>query len=147
MNSLDMSIWRCQYLCRRTKFRIFKSLVLPVLLYGCETWTLTRSLERRIEAFGNKCLHRIMGYSWFDRVSNQRLLRVTESRPIACTVRQRQLRQYGHVARFPEVDRAHCVVFTRENPRWRRPMGHPQASWLRKVDESCCSWNGKGACM
>ena len=35
--SLNMSIWRCQYLCRQTKIRIFKSLVIPVLLYGCET--------------------------------------------------------------------------------------------------------------
>ncbi|KAG0724998.1 Polycomb protein suz12-A [Chionoecetes opilio] len=40
MDSLSGSIWRCRYLCRRTKIRIFKSLVIPVLLYGCETWTL-----------------------------------------------------------------------------------------------------------
>ena len=39
MDSLSMSIWRCRYLCRRTKIQIFKSLVIPVLLYGCETWT------------------------------------------------------------------------------------------------------------
>ena len=64
MDSLNMNIWRCRYLCRRTKIRIFKSLVLPVLLYGCETWTLNSDLKRRIDAFGNKCLRRIMGYRW-----------------------------------------------------------------------------------
>ncbi|KAG0710480.1 hypothetical protein GWK47_022710 [Chionoecetes opilio] len=52
MNSLSGSIWRCRYLCRRTKIRIFKSLVIPVLLYGCETWTLNTDLKRRINAFG-----------------------------------------------------------------------------------------------
>ncbi|KAG0730425.1 2-hydroxyacylsphingosine 1-beta-galactosyltransferase [Chionoecetes opilio] len=62
MDSLSGSIWRCRYLCRRTKIRIFKSLVIPVLLYGCETWTLNSDLKRRINAFGNKCLRRIMGY-------------------------------------------------------------------------------------
>ena len=36
MDSLNQSIWRCRYLCRRTKIRIFKSLVLHVLLYGCD---------------------------------------------------------------------------------------------------------------
>ena len=36
MDSLSTSIWRCQYLCR-TKIRILKSLVIPILLYGCET--------------------------------------------------------------------------------------------------------------
>ncbi|KAG0723026.1 LINE-1 retrotransposable element ORF2 protein [Chionoecetes opilio] len=73
MDSLSGSIWRCRYLCRRTKIRIFKSLVIPVLLYGCETWTLNSDLKRRINAFGNKCLRRIMGYRWDDYVSNQRL--------------------------------------------------------------------------
>ena len=42
MDSLDHGMWRCQYLCGRTKVGVFRSLVLPVLLYGCETWTLTR---------------------------------------------------------------------------------------------------------
>ena len=137
MDSLNMSIWRCRYLCRRTKIRIFKSLVLPVLLYGCETWTLNSDLKRRIDAFGNKCLRRIMGYRWYDYVSNQRLLRETDSRPITCIVRERQLRLYGHVARYPEVDPAHRVVSVRDNPVWRRPRGRPQLSWLGQVDESC----------
>ena len=37
MDSLDNGVWCCRYLCRRTKVRVFRSLVLPVLLYGCET--------------------------------------------------------------------------------------------------------------
>ena len=45
MDSLDHGVWCCRYLCRRTKVRVFRSLVLPVLLYGCETWTLTRDLR------------------------------------------------------------------------------------------------------
>ena len=81
----------CRYLCRRTKIRVFKSLVIPVLLYGCETWTL----KRRIDGFGTRCLRRIMVYRWYDFVSNQRLFRETDSRPIASIVRQRQLRHVG----------------------------------------------------
>ena len=37
MDSLDNGVWRCRYLCGRMKVRVFRSLVLPVLLYGCET--------------------------------------------------------------------------------------------------------------
>ncbi|KAG0710422.1 DNA polymerase alpha catalytic subunit [Chionoecetes opilio] len=81
MDSLSRNIWRCRYLCKRTKIRIFKSIVIPVLLYGCETWTLNSDLKRRIDTFGNKCLCRIMGYRWDDYVSNQQLHRETESRP------------------------------------------------------------------
>ena len=62
MDSLNTSIWRCRYLCKWTKIWIFKSLVIPILLYGCETWTLNTDLNNRIDIFGTRCLRRIMGY-------------------------------------------------------------------------------------
>ncbi len=89
-------------------------------------------------------LRRIMGYRWFDHVTNWRLLRETGSRPIVCTIRQRQLRLYGHAARFPQVNPAYRAVFERYNPGWRRPRGRPQSSWLGKVDESCWDVLGMG---
>jgi len=45
LDSLDHGVWCCRYLCRRMKVQVFKSLVLPVLLYGCETWTLDKGSE------------------------------------------------------------------------------------------------------
>ena len=62
MDSLNTSIWRCRCLCRRTQIQIFKSLVIPVLLYGSETWTLNTDLKRRIDVFGTRCFRRIMEY-------------------------------------------------------------------------------------
>ena len=144
MDSIDASIWRCRYLSRKTKLRIFKSLVLPVLLYACETWRLNKDLERRLDSFGTKCLRRIMGYRWYDYVTNERLLRETESRHITCIVRQRQLQFYGHVARFKDVDPAHRVISERDPPEWRRPRGRPQNSWLRNVDRHCRELLGIG---
>ncbi len=82
-------------------------------------------------------LHRNVGYCWFDFVSKQQLLRETDSRPITCIVRERQLRLHGHVARYPEIDSAHRAVSVRDNPVWRRPRGRRQLSWLEQVDESC----------
>ena len=137
MDSLNRSIWRCRYLCRRTKISVFKSLVLPVLLYGCETWTLNSDLERRLNVFGTRCLRRIMGYRWNDFVSNQRLLRETKSEPVTSIIRDRQLRLYEHVARLPDVDPAHRVVSVRDNPAWRRPRGRPRNSWLGQIDLMC----------
>ena len=136
MESLNSSIWRCRYLCRRTKIRVFETLVLPVLLYGCETWTLNASLRRRVDAFGTRSLRRIMGYSWREGVTNQRLLHETGSRPITSIVRQRQLRLFGHVARLPEADPAHQVLSVADNPGWRRPRGRPYCSWLEQIDKS-----------
>ncbi len=97
------------------------------LMYGCETWTLNSDLKRRIDAFDNKCLR------WYDFVSNRRLLRETDSRPITCTVPERQLWLYGHMAHHPEVNAAHRVVSVRDNPVWRRPTGapHNSRSWIK----------------
>ena len=46
MDLIITTIWRCRYRCRQTKIQIFKSLVIPVLLYGCETWTLNTELKK-----------------------------------------------------------------------------------------------------
>ena len=46
MDSINTRNLLCRYLCRRTKIRIFKSLMIPVLLYGCETSTLNTDLKR-----------------------------------------------------------------------------------------------------
>ena len=62
--NLDDGLWRCRYLCKRTKVRVFRSLVLPVLLYSCETWTLTGELRRRLNSFGTMSLRRIFGHRW-----------------------------------------------------------------------------------
>ena len=135
MDSLDNGVWRCRYLCGRTKVRVFGSLVLPVLLYGCETWTLTSDLRWRLDSFGVRSLRRILGYRWSDFVSNERLLRETQMRLVSCIVREHQLLLYGHVARFPDAHPAHQILSARKPREWRRPMGRPRASWLQQVDQ------------
>lgn len=68
----------CPYLCRWKKISIFKSLVIPVLLYGCEMWAVNTNLKRWTDVCGTRCLCRIMRYCCF--VWNQQLLRETDSR-------------------------------------------------------------------
>ncbi len=99
--------------------------------------TLNRDLERRLDAFGTKCLRKIMGYRWNDFVSNQRLLHETGSRSVTSIVRERQLRLYGHMARLSDIDLAHRVLSVRDNPEWRRPIGRPRNSWPGRIDRSC----------
>ena len=137
MDSLDHGVWHGRSLYRRTKVRVFRYLVLPVLLHGCETWTLTMDLRRRLNSFGTRSLRRIFGYRWSDFVSNERLLRETQMRFVTCIVREHQLRLYGHVARFvawearfPVADPTHQILSAREPCEWRRPMDRPHASWL-----------------
>merc|ERR1712035_37813 len=103
-------------------------MVLAILLYGCESWTLNNDLERRLDVFGTKSFRRIMGYRWDDFVSSERLFHETASRPITSIVREYQLQLYGHVTRLLDVDPAHRVLSIRHNPEWRQPMGRPRNS-------------------
>ena len=106
----------------------------PVLLYSCETWTLSRDLRWRLNSFGTRSLRRILGYRWSDFVSNERLLRQTQMRFVTCIVRERQLRLYGHVVHFPDADSVHQMLSAREPRKWRRPTGL-RASWMQQVDQ------------
>ena len=123
MDSLDHGVWRCRYLRGRTKVRVLRSLVLQVLLYGCETWTLTRDLRGRLNSSGTRSLRRIPGHHWSDFLSNEWLLRETQMRFVTCIVREHQLRLYGHVARFPDTDPAYQILSARGPREWRRSMG------------------------
>ncbi|XP_069972047.1 uncharacterized protein [Penaeus vannamei] len=102
-----------------------------------ETWTLSCALESRLEAFCNRSLRRIIRYCWRNHVANQRLYRKIGIGPITCTIRDRQLRLYGHQAPFPQDDPAHQVVSVRDNPGWRRPVGRPRKSWLGLIEQTC----------
>ena len=137
MSSLNKgvwAVWRYRYLCRKMKVMVFKTLVLPILLYGCETWTLSQDLRRRLNAFGTKSLRRILRYRWWHKVSNDRLLKMTGMRYVTCIIRERQLRQFGHVARFPESDSVRQIL-TAEDPIGARcPRGRPQLTWLRQIE-------------
>jgi len=126
MDSLDHGVWCCRYLRRRMKVRVFRSLVLPILLHGCETWTLTRDLRWRRKSFGTRSLRRILGYRW---------LRETQTSFVTCIVGECQLWLYRHVARFSDADPTHQILSARESREWRRLMGRPHASWLQQVDQ------------
>ena len=113
MNSLDEGMWRCRYLCKRTKVQIFRLLVLPVLLYSCETWTLTGELRQRLNSFATtvcRFADIVLGYRWHDYMSNDVVLREAGLRQVTCIVRESQLRLYGHVARLPAEDPAHRIL-------------------------------------
>ena len=122
MDSLDNGVWHCRNLCRMTKVRVFRSLVLPVLIYGCETWTLTKDLRWKLNSFGTRSLRRILGSRNSDFVSNERFLREPQMRFVTCIVREHQLRLYGHVTHFPDANPAHQILQAREPREQRRPM-------------------------
>ena len=56
---------------KTTKMRVFNAMVVPTLLYGCETWTIQKRHESKLQAFEMMCLRRVEGVTRKDRVRNE----------------------------------------------------------------------------
>ena len=68
-------IWSDKRLTLDTKLRIHQTLVLSVLLYAADTWTLLSADVRTLGALHHKCLRQLLGIRWYDRVRNDEVLR------------------------------------------------------------------------
>nr|KAG5704962.1 hypothetical protein BaRGS_022804 [Batillaria attramentaria] len=67
------NIWASKVVSIRTKLRIFNSNVKSVLLYGCETWRTTKTMQQKIQTFLNTCLRLIFNIRWPEKIRNEEL--------------------------------------------------------------------------
>ncbi|KAJ4429512.1 hypothetical protein ANN_21681 [Periplaneta americana] len=120
-------------LSKNLKVRIYKTVILPVLLYGCETWTLTVREEHRFRVFENKVLRKIFGAKRDEvtgewrKLHNIELHALYSSPDIIRNIKSRRLRWAGHVARMGETRNAYRVLVGR--PEGKRPLGRPRRRW------------------
>ena len=95
---------------RNLKIRIFKTNCISVLLYGCETWKVTNSIESRIQVFVNNCLRRILRVFWPNVISNENLWNITGVENMATMIRRRKWNWIGHTLRRPSGDIAKAAL-------------------------------------
>ena len=122
-------VWRSTAITANTKLRLFGSNVKSILLYGSETWRVTKAISSKVQSFINRCLRRILRLQWFDRVSNTDLWERTSQRPVALEIRKRKWRWVGHTLRKAQAN------ITRQslewNPQGKRKRGRPKQTWRR----------------
>ncbi|GFR83524.1 hypothetical protein ElyMa_005977300 [Elysia marginata] len=106
------NIWSSKCICLNTKLRIFNSNVKSVLLYGCETWRMVKSTNRKLQTFINTCLRRILKIRWTDKVPNEEIWRQTKQEPIDTQITRRKWGWIGHTFRKPasNIDKAGIVL-------------------------------------
>ncbi|KAJ4450328.1 hypothetical protein ANN_01748 [Periplaneta americana] len=137
-------------LSKNLKVRIYKTVILPVVLYGCETWTLTLREEHRLRVFENKVLRKIFGAKRDEVTGEWRKLHNTElhalysSPDIIRNIKSRRLRWAGHVGRMGESRNAYRVLLGR--PERKRPLGRPRRRWEDniKMDLREVGYDGRG---
>jgi hypothetical protein len=135
-------------LSKSTKIRVSKTIILPVVLYGCETWPLTLREEQRLRVFENRGLRRIFGPKRDEatgdwrRLHNKELNDLYSSPNIIRVIKWRRLRWVGHVARMGEERGAYRILVGR--PEGRRPLARPRRRWKGniKMDIREVGWGG-----
>ena len=75
MTNLD-SIFKSRDITLLTKVRLVKAMVFPVVMYGCESWTIKKVEHQRIDAFELRCWRRHLRVPWTARRSNQSILNI-----------------------------------------------------------------------
>ncbi|KAJ4446283.1 hypothetical protein ANN_12978 [Periplaneta americana] len=125
--------WEESLLSKNLKVRIYKTVILPVVLYGCETLTLTLREEQRLRVFENKVLRKIFGAKRDEvtgewrKLHNAELHALYSSPDIIRSIKSRRLRWAGHVARMGEFRNAYRVLVG--IPERKRPLGRPRRRW------------------
>ena len=98
-------------LSKNLKFKVHRTIILPVVLYGCETWTLTLREEHRLRVSENRVLRRIFGTKrdgltgeW-SKLHNEELNDLYSSPNIVRVIKVRRMRWAGHVAHMRGEER------------------------------------------
>ena len=120
-------------LSKNLKIKIYRTIILPVVLYGCETWSLTLREEHRLRVFENRVLRRIFGPKRNEVTGKWRKLHNEELNNLYCSpnivrvIKSRRMRWAGHVARMGKGTGVYRVLVRK--PEGRRPLGGPRRRW------------------
>ena len=133
------NIWKDNNISMRTKKRIIESVAWSTASYGCESWTLKRKIQRRIEAFEMYSLRTMQGISWRDRKTNEEVLKMsgTERRFINMCKR-RKLQYFGHVQRNSDTRSTLERTIQQGMMPGTRRRGRPGRRWADDVE----GWTG-----
>jgi hypothetical protein len=114
---------------KNLKIKIYKIVILPVVLYGCETWSLTLREEHKLRVFENRVLRKIFGPkreedgSW-RKLHNDEFNSLYSSPNTVRVIKSRRMRWARHVARMGEGRSVYRVLVGR--PEGKRPLGRPR---------------------
>ena len=99
MTNLD-SIFKSRDIALPTKVHLVKAMVFPVVMYGCESWTVKKAEHRRIDAFELWCWRRLLRVPWTARRSNQSMLKeISPEYSLERLMLKLKLQYFGHLMR------------------------------------------------
>ena len=126
------NIWKDRSIPNQLKMFLLKCLVWPVLMYGCEAWTLRKEEEKRINAAEMWLYRRLLRISWKDKRTNDSILEeLSTNRVLLQEMNKRKLKYVGHAVRNPKTDLMATILQGRVEGR--RNRGRPPMSYMDNI--------------
>ena len=117
-----------------TKVCLVKATVFPVVIYGCESWTVKKAEPQRIDAFEMWCWRRLLRVPWTARRSNQSILKaISPGISLEGMILKLKLQYFGHL--MQRVDSLEKTLMLR-GIGGRRRRGRPRMRWLDGITDS-----------
>ena len=133
MTNLD-SIFKSRHITLPTKVRLVKAIIFPVVMYGCESWTVKKAECRRIDAFELWCWRRLLRVPWTARRSNLPILQeINPGISLEGMMLKQKLQYFGHLMR--RVDSLEKTVML-GGIGGRRKRGQQRMRWLDGITDS-----------
>ena len=133
MTNLD-SIFKSRDITLPTKVHLVKSMVFPLVMYGCESWTVKKAEHQRIDGFEQWCWRRLLRVPWNARRSNQSILKeINPGISLEGLTLKLKLQYSGHLMR--RVDSLEKTLMLGETGGKRR-RGRPRMRWLDGITDS-----------
>ena len=133
MTNLD-SILKNRDITLPTKVRLVKAMVFPVVMYGCESWTVKKAERRRVAAFELWCWRRLLRVPWTARRSNQSILKeISPGCSLEGLMLKLKLQYFGHLMRRADSFEKTLMLGKIEG---RRRRGRQRMRWLDGITDS-----------
>ena len=133
MTNLD-SILKSRDITLSTKFRLVKAMVFPVVMYGCESWTIKKAERWRIDAFELWCWRRLLRVPWTARRSNQSILKeISPGCSLEGLMLKLKLQYFGHLMQRTDSLGKTLMLGKIEG---RRRRGQQRMTWLDGITNS-----------
>ena len=133
MTNLD-SIFKSRDITLLTKVHLVKAMVFPVVMYGCESWTVKKAECRRIDVFEQWCWRKLLRVPWTARRSNQSILKdINPGISLEELMLKLKLQYFGHLMR--RVDSLEKTLMLK-GIGGRRRRGRPRMRWLDGITDS-----------
>ena len=133
MTSLD-SILKNRDVTLPTKAHLVKAMVVPIVMYGCESWTIKKAEHRRTDAFELWCWRRLLRVPWTARRSNQSILKeISPGCSLAGLMLKLKLQYFGHLMRRADSLEKTLVL---GGIGGRRRRGRQRMRWLDGITDS-----------